>query len=501
MPPGKRRQSNAMLYTLVTFVALFVVATTVAVIYYVRAEDLRTKNKDAETKLKDVVSSDEQRRVGEIVGEKASGRSYLGTMSEYMDQVIGMVIGKPIPATTAQVKVTKDIPRIIAPLIAQAQAQPSVGLPAVRPADANSSDPNKPAAVADEPNLPSLSTVIAKLLSALKETTNTKDMREQQLKDLQESFKSKTDEWAKTKETLNSDVEKYRLELEKAKADYAALREQLNQRTSDQMANLDKTLKDEQKKTQTLTDELNKTKSELTLAQARLKDTQTEMNKIQPSPDNMVAAQKPDGRILRVDAAAGTVLINLGSEDKVYPGLTFSVYDRFAGIGKDGKPKAEVEVFAIDGKVCTARVLSSEPRNPIATNDVAANLIWDSNKQNQFVIAGDFDLNRDGKPDYEAIGKIKSLIEKWGGAVSDTVSSKTDFVILADPPEVPSQPTEAELQENPMLRERYDAAKKRLDQYTQIKQQAETFYIPVLNYERFLYFIGYKTESTRPGAF
>ena len=43
--------------------------------------------------------------------------------------------------------------------------------------------------------------------------------------------------------------------------------------------------------------------------------------------------------------------------------------------------------------------------------------------------------------------------------------------------------------------------KQRLDQYNQIKQQAGTFYIPVLSYERFLYFIGYKVESTRPGAF
>ena len=177
------------------------------------------------------------------------------------------------------------------------------------------------------------------------------------------------------------------------------------------------------------------------------------------------------------------------------------MYDRFAGIGKDGKSKAEVEVFAVDPKVCTARILTSDSRNPIASSDVVANLIWDSRKHNQFVIAGDFDLNGDGKPDYEAAGKIKSLIEKWGGVVSDSVSAKTDFVILADAPEVPSQPTEAELQENPMLRERYDAAKKRLDQYTQVRQQAEILYIPVLNYQRFLYFIGYKTESTRPGAF
>ncbi len=505
MPPGKRRQSNAMLYTLVTFVALFVVATTVAVIYYVRAEDLRTKNKDAETKLRDLASSEEQRRVAEIVGEKTSGQSYLGTMNEYMDQLVGMVIGPPIPATTVQVKVTKDIPRVIAPLIAQAQGQPAVSPPAeARPADANAADPNNPAAAttaAAEPNLPPLATVITNLLTTLKLTTGERDAFQATLKQTQDDFKAATDAWGKTKETLNTDVEKYREELEKAKADYALLREQLNQRSSEQMANVDKTLKDEQAKTQRLADELNKTRSELAMANDRLKAATDALNKIQPAPDSLVAAQKPDGKIIRVDGATGTVLINLGSQDKVYPGLTFSIYDRFTGIGKDGKSKAEVEVFAIDSRICTARILSSDSKNPVATNDVAANLIWDSSRQNQFVIAGDFDLNRDGKPDYDAAGKIKSLIERWGGAVTDAVSSRTDYVILADTPSVPDPPTETDLQADPTLRDKYDSAKQRLDRYNQIKEQAATFYIPVLSYERFLYFSGYKTESTRPGAF
>jgi len=51
MPPGKRRQSNAMLYTLITFVGLFIVATTVAVIYYVKAEELRTTTEEAQDGL------------------------------------------------------------------------------------------------------------------------------------------------------------------------------------------------------------------------------------------------------------------------------------------------------------------------------------------------------------------------------------------------------------------------------------------------------------------
>ena len=75
MPPGKRRQSNAMLYTLITFVGLFIVATTVAVIYYVKAEELRTTTADAVNELGKMASADEVRRVGDIVGTKQIGRA------------------------------------------------------------------------------------------------------------------------------------------------------------------------------------------------------------------------------------------------------------------------------------------------------------------------------------------------------------------------------------------------------------------------------------------
>jgi hypothetical protein len=35
----------------------------------------------------------------------------------------------------------------------------------------------------------------------------------------------------------------------------------------------------------------------------------------------------------------------------------------------------------------------------------------------------------------------------------------------------------------------------------EIQSQAQALLIPVFNYERFLFFIGYKTQSGRAGAF
>ena len=53
MPARRRKQSNAMLYTLITFVGLFIVATTIAVIYYVKAEEYKGKQADLERERKD----------------------------------------------------------------------------------------------------------------------------------------------------------------------------------------------------------------------------------------------------------------------------------------------------------------------------------------------------------------------------------------------------------------------------------------------------------------
>ncbi|MGA2092430.1 MAG: BRCT domain-containing protein [Sedimentisphaerales bacterium] len=140
-------------------------------------------------------------------------------------------------------------------------------------------------------------------------------------------------------------------------------------------------------------------------------------------------------------------------------------------------------------------------KNPIVVDDIVANLIWDSVKTNTFVVAGDFDLNGDNKIDPQAIDKIKMLVEKWGGKVDGTVTVNTDFVILGTPPEVGRKPTLEEAEASPNANAKYEESVKRLAEYKQIQSQAETLSIPILNADRFLYFIGYKTQSIRPGAF
>jgi len=499
MPPGKRRQSNAMLYTLITFVALFIIATTAAVVYYVKAEELRTNSVELQEMVDSLANKEEVRSLGGIVGTKMSGHSNLGTVVEHLNSMVKLVVGAPVPATTAEVKVA-DSTKAIATRLERAKA--FITLPAPPAPDPNTIDPNNP----PDPNevkavQVAMTTLIDDLLAKLDQTTKQKDTAEGQLGDLRKQFDDAVATMQKTEQNLTAKVTEYYQQVQDIKTDYNNLRV-LVQQNSDERA---KTLLDQLEKTRTEVGQLNqdlaKSKAELTLAQGRLDLAQAAVNKIKPGPDIESTAFKADGKVIRVDEPAGVIHINLGSQDHIYRGLTFSVYDQAGGIPRDGKPKAQVEVLAMERQVATARILSSDRKNPIALGDSVANLIWDAGRQNQFVIAGEFDLDRDGKTDYDGISKIETLVRKWGGTVTEGVSADTDYVILGTEPVVPAEPTLKEQTDDPLAVQRYNTTRQTSDHYQQIRQHAESLHVPIFNYDRFLSFTGYATEIAKPGAF
>jgi hypothetical protein len=505
MPAGKRRQSNAMLYTLMTFVGLFVIATTAAVIYYVKAEELRTQATELRDEMGKLVTSEESRNLGAIVGTKLPGQSNLGTVVEHLNQMVKLVKGTPVRVTSAEVKVA-EARQAIQPLLERARAY--ITLPGAAPAAvdpnaraAKKADPNsvaEPNAVA--PTQVALTTVIGDLLAKLEKTDQEKNATDQQLRTLKGRFDDAIVVMEQTKKDLTAKVSEYEQQVNGIKTEYDKLRASVEQSSKEQLGTLQGDLEKARTNAKQLNDSLLKKEAEYNVAQGRLQGALAQVSEIKPPPDKEAAAFKPDGKIFLVDQAAKTVQINLGSDDHIYQGLTFSVYDRAAGIPRDGKPKAQIEVFAIDQKTSTARVLSADRRNPIATGDLIANLVWSPDKQNQFVVAGEFDINGDGKPEYDGATRIEALIQKWGGAVSKEVTSQTDYVILGTEPKAPTEPTPEMQTADPTAKEKYDAARKRNEQYNQIRQRAEALWIPIFNYERFLYFTGYANQTSKPGA-
>jgi len=489
-----------MLYTLITFVGLFVAAATVAVIYYVRAEELRTTRDSLQGEMDALVSREEARNVNGIVGTKLPGHSMLGTLAEYQNDLVLLVKGAPVPATTAEVKAASTA-RLIDPLLERARNFIALPTPPA-PADANAVDPNNPEEPEEaKPVRVALVDLIGALLTKLEQTTNQRDATEEQLTTLRGRYDDAIKTMQETEQTLTAKVDEYYQQVQQIKTDYNDLRV-LVQQNSDERA---KTLLDQLEQTRAEARQSNqdllKTQAELTVAQGRLQGALAAVKEIKPAPDQESTAFKPDGQVILVDESAGIIHINLGSEDRIYRGLTFSVYDKGAGIPRDGKPKAEVEVLAVNSRVSTARILNSERKNPIHEGDWVANLIWDADRKNHFVIAGEFDLDRNGEMDYDGPQKIAALIEKWGGTIMQSVTADTDYVILGTEPQVPAEPTLAQQSEDPMAMDRYNALRRANDRYQQVRQQAESLWVPIYNYDRFLSFTGYASMVDKAGAF
>jgi hypothetical protein len=637
MPAGKRQQNSAMLYTVITFVGLFIVSTVVAVIFYLQAEKHRTDAATLQSQMDELANSAELRKIGAIVGAKQPRKSRLGTMVDYLDGTVSLIIGGLPEDTSAEVKIdttnrkVKDILALLAQqrlaiepnvptnenvepnaptnelveLLANQQFSavtedfnetlknelPPEKLEEVWKATIDQMGPFKkqiglrtekeadydivsvtcefekgaldvkiayngekqvaglfivqtPAEVLesyrqtpelltqqtpeivtqqtpelltqqtpeivtqqqsyieiDDPNTIGLVRVIEKLKAKLDDTTNTALLLQEQFERLKNRFDDAMEATREKELTLLAEKEKYQQQVNEIKKDYNDLKSLVQQTSEQQVRTLMAQLDEERDNRKKLSQQLLKTEAELTTAEERIKRAQEKLHALVPSPDSEIAAYKPDGKIILIDDAAKIVHLNIGSDDHVYRGLTFWVYEKNMPIPKDGKGKAEIEVFNVGKNISTARIISFNAKKPIIVGDIVANLIWDSDKTNVFVVAGEFDLNGDGNIDDEAADKIKALIEKWGGKVADEISIDTDFLVLGTTPTVLKKPTFEQMEVDPMAMEKYEASLKKLTSYKEIQARAQTLSIPVFNLERFLYFIGYKTLSARPDAF
>ncbi len=480
MSPAKRQQSDAMLYTLILFVFLFIAGTTVAVIYYVKFEDQRTIAEKAQRDLGEIVTPSELQRIGTIVGAKQSRKSRLATMVDYLDEAVRLVVGGLPEDTSAEVKVNtanRDFKDTLT--LAQAHIDPA----------------------SIDPNTTGLIQIIQKLKTQLDNTIEALQATDEQLTDLRRDFNDVMIENYNWERTWLAEKAGYRQEIDDIKKDYNDLEVFLRQTSEESVQALMTQMNEQRANYDQEHQEKLQIQAQLDMTRDKMKNLQDELRKIVPLLDSEVVAHKNDGKIILVDNPIKVVHLNIGREDRVYPGLTFTVYDKNMPIPKDGKGKAEIEVFSVDKNISTAQIIKSEIKRPIILDDIVANLIWDSDKTNVFAIEGDFDLDNDGKIENDAIDRIKTLVGKWGGKVANTISIETDFLVLGKPPSILIRPSITELEMDPMATERYEASRQKRTHYVDVQNQAKALLIPVFNYERFLFFIGYKTRSGTAGAF
>jgi len=487
MPARRRKQSNAMLYTLITFIGLLIVATAVAVIYYVKTEEYRDIADQAKSDLEEMTTPEQWRdrvkivgKIPEILGrERKAAETYLGKMVEHLDGTTSLIVGGVPETTSAETKVN-NVNIKVGNALKSAQEHIDIA----------------------EPNTTGLVPIIRELTAELNNTINEKNAIQKDLNDQIAQFEITKRVYSEREQIIQDEKNKLQQQVNTIRADYNDLQVLLEQSTEEQINILRKQLDEAKANLKAVEGTLSKTQAELKMTEEMMKLAQQEVRKIKPPPDHEALAHIADGKIILIDDQAKVVHLNIGSNQHVYRGLTFTVYDRSGAIPEDGKGKAEIEVFDVEKTYSAARITKSETKSPILLGDIVANLIWNSDKTNAFVVAGDFDLDNDGNIDQNAIGKIKALIEKWGGRVDDTISIDTDFLVLGGQPLVPTQqPTFEELELDPGAMQRYEALLQRLKHYNQLQSQAQALWIPVFRYERFLYFIGYKGQIGQAGAF
>ena len=479
MPAGKPSQSNAMLYTMILFVVLFFIAGTCAVLFYTSTENYKAQANDLSNKISSLASEKEQRELSKSVGKRKGKETYFSMMSGYIDELTSAVTGEMPDETTLAARVN-DAKEQINKMMEQ------VG---------------QDASTSYGPEGADLLATIAALKSEL-DTARTKlEKSESMLADLQDDYDVSLENFRLEEDRLIEEKNHYQKQSDEVQADYDDLAEEHRKSADEQiesyMAKLEKaqaTLKQKNQQIQQLQADLSDTGISLQGAIAKLEA-------IKPRPDIEVAAYRADAGVVSVDMMTDTVFLDIGSNDHVYIGLTFSIYDKNTPIPEDGIGKAQVEVFGVTETVSAARIVQSSKKNPVVPDDMAVNLIWDKMSSNSFVVAGQFDFDGNGTIDHDGKEKIIDLINRWGGKVTNDLNIDTDFVILGYKPKKLSKPTMTELDRDPMLDDKYAKYRVKERYYNNILSRAGTFSVPIFSQDRFLFLIGYETIASKSSPF
>ncbi|MFA5292863.1 MAG: hypothetical protein WC496_07510 [Phycisphaerae bacterium] len=477
MAAARQEQGNVMLYTAITFVGLFVISAILAVIFYIKSEDWRNQFVTSQQQMEEFATTPEVQNQGTIIGQKDRQTSRVKQLIGYLDTLYKISTGSEPQETSAEVKFG-ELETKYKDIVA--------ALPKDFVIIAEANDTNGPG--------------IFRIVEMYNNKLNQKDelisQLHTQLNDLGSEFDTAKNGAAEREAQLLVQLRTIRQDANSVQQSYNQLRDLMDKKATEQVQALmqqrDEAITEKNKTRQ----ELLETMSKLSITQNRLQDSLEKLDVLKPRPKEDIAAYKPDGHIISIDIASNIVFIDIGSNARIYPGLTFSVYDRNAPIPTDGTSKAEIEVFNVDKNTAMARINRSSKKNPISEGDIIINLIWDSTAVNSFVVAGDFDFDGNSEIDSDGATKVKQLIENWGGKVEDTVTIDTDFVILGNQPQVKKKPTLDEIELDPLATEKYEASLKASEKYQEVKTQAKDLFIPIFNLKRFLNFIGYESLAT-----
>jgi len=234
---------------------------------------------------------------------------------------------------------------------------------------------------------------------------------------------------------------------------------------------------------------------ELGRRDAMIAELQKQVQALKPGTfDPYAILTSADGRILRAIPGSDVVYVNLGSTDRIRPGMGFEVFSPTHAAASGLRGKASLEVVTVMEQTAECRVTRRVPGQPIIEGDVVVNIAYERGRLPKFVVRGDFDLDYDGVVDYNGLEEVTALIRQWGGQVVDDLDESVDFVVIGLPPSGPG------LKPNQHVSDvvRDQALQKELErsQFRALVERAQKMFIPVITQNQFLFLTGFAGESS-----
>jgi hypothetical protein len=260
------------------------------------------------------------------------------------------------------------------------------------------------------------------------------DQMNQERKDQKQKMEELDRLLKKIQEDYKKDVETTVAEFKKRNDDYKVQVDALMAKDAEHVTKVKDLEGELQKKRDEIAktgDDLNKEiaalKKERDKAMADLREVKSQLN----AKENFVF-DRPDATIVSVNPKTQTVNIDVGRKDFLRLNIQFTVFDRGETNVHNRKKKGTISVTRfIEDNLAEARIVESELKNPILQGDVVFTPTWNPGSPEHFVLAGDFDVSGNRKPNNEL---VRTLVEMNGGVVDEDVSISTRYLLLGEAP-------------------------------------------------------------------
>jgi hypothetical protein len=487
MPPINQQGSRAALITWIVVLAILFIGATIFAFYY--SAEARNSTAQVDTFKK---------KYNDYVNESSFQDPRINDLKDLRSQE-GTGFNKSMTVIDVALQQRDDLARTIT---GKPGTPPTAARDEARSALARAADEVKSVGVSVPSPSENLTGAVMTLAHAVAERNNELESTKKQLEESNKKVEA-------TVAAMNEQLAAKDKDIEAAKAETTAAVESVSKREAEKQALIDEEQKGrtgDQTKSQEAFNKVQATVADrdrtIKTLQDQVKSLQNRLASTRVNPNGPVLSQS-DGQIVRLPGN-NICYINLGAGDQVSPGLTFEVYDKNEGVpalndkgGEESLPegKASIEVTRVGATSSECRIIHTKPGAHLTEGDLIANLVYDPNTKYTFLVYGNFDLDQNNVATAADAEVIKRLITQWGGKLSDKIGVDTDFVVLGKEPQVPNFTKEE--QEDPVNQQKITAAKAELEAYDKVRAQAAELHIPVLNQNRFLYFVGYYDSSKR----